>query len=162
MAPKPFPYPLGIGTDICHIHRIHCLMQNESTVNRWLRKVSSRLEWPYLVRKFNMSLDSPTSLPANDVDLNLKLPHVWEREPVKADWLQNPRMTGTSSEPERLRLKVGTRNLAQFLAGRSPSRQILFSGTINLPSRTHSDGRQKKPQSKLIDIDILDHGIYQL
>lgn len=115
MAPKPFPYPLGIGTDICHLPRIFSLMQKENTVNLWSRKVFTRLEWPSLVRKFNKSLSSPTDLPVNDADLSLELPRVWET------------MIATGLEPRGPRLKTRTKTLAQFLAGRFLPRQILFS-----------------------------------
>ena len=48
MVPKPFPYPLGIGVDVCKVSRVMRLIQNYRLCNRWARKVFTRLEWPAL------------------------------------------------------------------------------------------------------------------
>ena len=50
-GPKPFPFPIGIGTDVCRINRIAAVLRHEYTRNRWARKVFTRLEWPALCRK---------------------------------------------------------------------------------------------------------------
>ncbi|KAL8933884.1 MAG: hypothetical protein Q9211_005529 [Gyalolechia sp. 1 TL-2023] len=53
MAPKPFPYPIGVGVDICHIPRLYNLVGKPSHyVSRWAKKIFTSLEWPYLWRKF--------------------------------------------------------------------------------------------------------------
>lgn len=53
MAPKPFPYPIGVGVDICHIPRLHNIVGKRSDyVTRWARKIFTRLEWPHLWQKF--------------------------------------------------------------------------------------------------------------
>lgn len=51
-APKPFPFPIGIGTDVCRVNRIAAILRREYTRNRWVRKVFTRLEWPALHKKF--------------------------------------------------------------------------------------------------------------
>ena len=48
MVPKPFPYPLGIGVDVCKVNRIAQFLRNDSLRNRWARKIFTRLEWPAL------------------------------------------------------------------------------------------------------------------
>ena len=50
-GPKPFPYPIGIGTDVCRVNRIAAILRHEYTRNRWARKIFTRLEWPALCRK---------------------------------------------------------------------------------------------------------------
>lgn len=53
MAPKPFPYPLGVGVDMCHIPRLYRILgQQGNYVTRWARRVFTRLEWPHLSQKF--------------------------------------------------------------------------------------------------------------
>ena len=51
MAPKPFPFPVGIGIDLCRVNRIAAILRHEHTLNRWARKVFTRLEWPALCRR---------------------------------------------------------------------------------------------------------------
>ena len=48
VAPKPFPFPIGIGTDVCQINRIADILRDEYKRNRWARKLFTRLEWPAL------------------------------------------------------------------------------------------------------------------
>ena len=50
-APKPFPFPIGIGTDVCRVNRIAAILRREYTRNRWARKIFTRLEWPALCRR---------------------------------------------------------------------------------------------------------------
>ena len=52
MIPKPFPFPIEIGVDICRTARIASLLRQERTRNRWAQRVFTRLEWPALVRRF--------------------------------------------------------------------------------------------------------------
>lgn len=51
MAPKPFPFPISIGIDVCRVNRIAAILHHENTRNRWARKVFTRLEWPALCRR---------------------------------------------------------------------------------------------------------------
>ena len=51
MAPKPFPFPIGIGIDLCRVNRIAAILRHEHTLNRWARKIFTRLEWPALCRR---------------------------------------------------------------------------------------------------------------
>ena len=48
VAPRPFPFPIGIGTDVCQISRIADILRHEHKRNRWARKLFTRLEWPAL------------------------------------------------------------------------------------------------------------------
>ena len=52
MAPKPFPFPISVGVDICRIRRIADLIRQETIRNRWARRIFTRLEWPALCRRF--------------------------------------------------------------------------------------------------------------
>ena len=52
MVPKPFPYPLGIGIDVCKVPRVASFLRNQSLRNRWARKTFTRLEWPALWDQF--------------------------------------------------------------------------------------------------------------
>ncbi|KAI4169866.1 MAG: hypothetical protein LQ343_005415 [Gyalolechia ehrenbergii] len=53
MAPKPFPYPIGVGVDICHIPRLYNLVGKRTHyVTRWAKKVFTRLEWHRLWQEF--------------------------------------------------------------------------------------------------------------
>ncbi|KAL8967383.1 MAG: hypothetical protein Q9197_005458 [Variospora fuerteventurae] len=52
MAPKPFPYPIGVGVDICHIPRLYATLGHPSEyVTRWARKIFTRQEWPCLFKR---------------------------------------------------------------------------------------------------------------
>lgn len=52
MAPKPFPYPIGVGVDICHIPRLYATLDHPSEyVTRWARKIFTRQEWPCLLKR---------------------------------------------------------------------------------------------------------------
>jgi hypothetical protein len=52
MSPRPFPFQLGVGIDICRIARVAALLRQESTRNRWARRVFTRIEWMALCRRF--------------------------------------------------------------------------------------------------------------
>ena len=52
MVPKPFPYPIGVGTDICSINRIAGLLRLRDTRERWIRRTFTRLEWPGIWQSF--------------------------------------------------------------------------------------------------------------
>lgn len=52
MVPKPFPYPLGIGVDVCQVNRVARYLRTESLRNRWARKIFTRLEWRDLCEQF--------------------------------------------------------------------------------------------------------------
>lgn len=51
MAPKPFPFPIGIGIDLCRVNRIASILRHEHTLDRWARRIFTRLEWPALCRR---------------------------------------------------------------------------------------------------------------
>ena len=51
MGPKPFPFSIGIGTDICQVSRIRHIAADASLLNSWARKVFTRHEWPTLYHR---------------------------------------------------------------------------------------------------------------
>lgn len=54
MPPKPFPYPIGVGVDICHIPRLYNIVgKPDDYITRWAKKIFTRLEWPQLWQKFH-------------------------------------------------------------------------------------------------------------
>ena len=68
MAPKPFPFAIGIGIDLCRVSRIAAILRHEHTLNRWARKIFTRLEWPALCRRLQrveQSLGEPLVEEAN-------------------------------------------------------------------------------------------------
>ena len=46
MAPRPFPFPLSTGVDVCYVNRIAGILRRDETRDRWIQKVFTRLEWP--------------------------------------------------------------------------------------------------------------------
>lgn len=108
MPPKPFPYPIGIGIDVCKPSRILRLMQDHQTLNRWLRKVFNRLEWPQLVSRFKVAQNAAPGDSADPQDdFNryepLILSYWWSPPPAGSEHIQVPAITDA---------------LAQHLAGR--------------------------------------------
>ena len=51
MGPKPFPFSIGVGTDICQVSRVRHIAANGTLLNSWARKVFTRHEWPTLYKK---------------------------------------------------------------------------------------------------------------
>ena len=49
MPPKPFPFPLSVGSDICSMERIGSIVHAPTSFNRFARRVFTRLEWPSLL-----------------------------------------------------------------------------------------------------------------
>ncbi|KAI9812423.1 MAG: hypothetical protein M1827_004654 [Pycnora praestabilis] len=49
MPPKPFPYPLGVGIDICHIPRIRRLItkDNGKYLDQFARRIFNSYEWEH-------------------------------------------------------------------------------------------------------------------
>lgn len=106
MAPKPFPLPLGIGVDIVHVPRVIGFLKDEEKINRWCRKVFSRLEWPHLFERFSLAQRNPKEGCSPHDSPMLALPYVWKKENLKGP--------------------LNVFKLGQFLAGRSSS-QVIFS-----------------------------------
>ena len=81
MVPKPFPFQIGVGVDICRINRIASILRPVSTRNRWARRVFTRLEWPALCRRFDCAAnakkecDEESEVLKNRSDRNGKLDH---------------------------------------------------------------------------------------
>ncbi|KAI4101449.1 MAG: hypothetical protein L6R37_004924 [Teloschistes peruensis] len=54
MAPKPFPYLIRQGVDICRVSRVSKILEKPShELLRWALKIFTRQEWPQLWRQFN-------------------------------------------------------------------------------------------------------------
>ena len=129
-APKPFPFPIGIGTDVCRVNRIAAILRQEYTRNRWARKIFTRLEWPALCRRFQdveKAIGEPVGQADTASDHNLEIEdHATARYYDTEIWML-PRLSGYSSicenensywsviDDERSALGA----LARHLAGRS-------------------------------------------
>ncbi|KAL8642554.1 MAG: hypothetical protein Q9228_000780 [Teloschistes exilis] len=54
MAPKPFPYLIRQGVDICRVSRVSKILEKPNhELLRWALKIFTRQEWPQLWRQFN-------------------------------------------------------------------------------------------------------------
>ena len=57
MVPKPFPYPFNVGTDICKVSRLAGILCQPSQGERLVRRLFTRLEWPFIWKSLhNVSL----------------------------------------------------------------------------------------------------------
>ena len=61
MVPKPFPYPLNIGTDLCSVKRVAGLLSHRRPREQFVRRNFTRLEWPLIWKSFQRASDSPNS-----------------------------------------------------------------------------------------------------
>lgn len=57
MPPKPFPYPLRIGVDMCSMPRLGQHITDSNWLNRYTRKHFNRLEWPELCIRVAAALE---------------------------------------------------------------------------------------------------------
>ena len=64
MVPKPFPYPLNIGTDLCSVKRIAGLLDHRRRREQFIRRNFTRLEWPLIWKSFQRASDDPNSYDA--------------------------------------------------------------------------------------------------
>lgn len=130
MAPKPFPFAISIGIDVCRVNRIAAILRHEYTRNRWARKIFSRLEWPGLCKRLR-HVERATREPVGQIDAASSQKLDKENQAIaknydNAIWML-PRLSGYSSivddeksywsaiGDERSALGV----LARHLAGRS-------------------------------------------
>ncbi|KAJ5130146.1 uncharacterized protein N7515_006185 [Penicillium bovifimosum] len=62
----PFPYPLSVGTDICHVPRIQRILSNENEehVTRFSRKIFSPTELPGFQERYQAVLRLRRTMPA--------------------------------------------------------------------------------------------------
>ena len=126
-GPKPFPFPIGIGTDICSVNRIAAVLRHEFTRNRWARKVFTRLEWPFLCRRLR-HLEKPTEIAIGraDVASDENLGHksgVVRRYQEDTIWML-PRLPSIPEDDDSYWSVVADKgsasgSLARYLAGRS-------------------------------------------
>ena len=68
MSPKPFPYPLAIGIDVCKVGRMYQLMRKGPRMTSFARRVFTRSEFMALRLRFlKMHADDPeTKIPEED------------------------------------------------------------------------------------------------
>ena len=124
MPPRPFPFPMGVGVDICQINRIAALLRKESIRNNWVRKVFTRLEWPTVCRRFqranrseaesvSYSTQGQDTLPdrTNSTEHNWMLPTLSKH----TDILKDETLFWSTIADRRSKLAV----LAAHLTGRS-------------------------------------------
>ncbi|KAL8759295.1 MAG: hypothetical protein Q9184_003658 [Pyrenodesmia sp. 2 TL-2023] len=75
MGPKPFPYPIAVGVDICQFTRLHKILSYDSEkLTRWARKVFARREWPIVHQKFYRASDNQTRF--DTLEASLWLPQL--------------------------------------------------------------------------------------
>ncbi|KAL9129080.1 MAG: hypothetical protein Q9217_002387 [Psora testacea] len=75
MVPKPFPYPISIGTDICNVYRIAGLLRLRDVRERWVKRTFTRLEWPAIWQSFlrvRLNSDGKKSIGVKDYDFFVK------------------------------------------------------------------------------------------
>ncbi|KAL6717078.1 hypothetical protein ACLMJK_004992 [Lecanora helva] len=122
MPPKPFPLPIGVGIDICRIHRIAALLQNENSRNQWARRVFTRMEWPSLCMSFNRANDSgkweSDSITKENYISDVYLPRLSNH----SDVLRNSELYWSAINDKRSKLA----GLAQHLAGRWAAKEAVI------------------------------------
>ena len=126
MPPKPFPFALGVGTDICRVARLVPVANDAVRLNLWAKRVFTRLEWPMVYERLALGLDV-TGL---DDKQKLNLPSI-----------SIPGQDAGDRSPQMKKL--------QFLAGRfactRSNTDLAWFSYISL-----LDGQRKKQQSKHI------------
>ena len=158
MVPKPFPFPIEVGIDICRTARIAALLRQEQTRNRWAQRIFTRLEWPAIVRRFQRAdrAEGETYGQAMKRQQHLRLAREGNLDGVK-DLGQNvwmlPNLASVSSmfEDEELywsairneRSPLG--GLARHLAGRSEISSRLLEELELLSNPCYVGGQQRKP-----------------
>jgi len=120
MGAKPFPSPYRTGHDICQASRIATLLQQETTRNRWARRVFTRLEWPALVRRFQHAARAD-----GEDEQQYQAPGERSAHQKVGIWLlpKLSRFTMLSNDPDQCRAAIADRksplgSLVRHLAGR--------------------------------------------
>lgn len=102
MGPKPFPYSIGVGVDICSFTRFyHVLRHDSEKLTRWARRVFACQEWPSLHQKIYQASDQP--MRSQNFRPSLWLPQV--RSPKQPDNNVAKSYTETKSSFRRLRIR---------------------------------------------------------
>ena len=122
MPPKPFPYPIGIGIDVCKPSRILRLMKDHRTLNHWLQKVFNRLEWPQLVSHFKVAENVAAGNVGHTRNIDRYHPLI-----LSYPWI-------SPAGSEHTQVPAVTDALAQHLAGR------LDPPSLDPPSPSSTDG----------------------
>ena len=127
MVPKPFPYPLGVGIDVCKVSRIASLLRSSNVRNQWARRVFTRLEWldvwKYFERTRRAMTDDAedmtrTDRRATNVQSSWMLPEIPTKGLRDANGVLFDKSALNEDSPD-FRSPVAT--LARFLAGRYAS-----------------------------------------
>ena len=125
MAPKPFPYPLGIGIDVCKVARIARVLRSTGLRNQWARRVFTRLEWPDVCRYFEKTRISMTDDAGNTRvigrEANAYHPSGWMLPPIPTRWLHdvdNVPLSKTALDERLSDDRTPVVLLARYLAGR--------------------------------------------
>ena len=166
MAPRPFPFQLGVGIDICRITRIVALLRQESTRNRWARRVFTRLEWMALCRRFERVNQLQAGEPVEQKMINYQQSNQENQDAPEGiknpekDLLMLPKLSNLSSvfeDTEAYTAAIGDArsplgSLARHLAGRLDYPSIVRRLFSLLSNSLSIDGQLKKLQSKRIAI----------
>ena len=136
MPPKPFPFAIGVGTDICRVARLVNVANDAVRLNLWAKRVFTRLEWPMVYERLALGLD----MAGLDDKQKLSLPSI-----------SIPGQDVADRSPQMKKL--------QFLAGRFAF--IPFNIDPNIEYFSYFgiiDGQRKKRQSKhttIVDFQCL-------
>jgi hypothetical protein len=147
MPPKPFPYPIGIGIDVCQPIRVLKLLTDSRTLNHWLMKVFNRLEWPALRSRFKLADNvSPHIAEIGALDEFLPVSVDGEQSLI----LRQPWRPTTGSTLNNA--PAVTSALAQHLAGRyeNPHELSTEGSADRYVSLVDVDGRRRKQLSRPI------------
>ena len=162
MVPKPFPYPLNIGTDLCSVQRIAGLLNHRRPREQFIRRNFTRLEWPLIWKSFQRASDSPNSYNAW---INPNTASVSRLEQIaKADERPLAEELSIWSLPEWSKPRKSYNedvleesspigNLVRHVAGRFVSIPIFAPQSPNIPAKRiwrTTDGQPKNPSSKPI------------
>lgn len=160
MVPKPFPYPLNIGIDLCSVQRIAGLLSHRRPREQFITRNFTRLEWPLIWKSFQRASDSPNSYNAW---INPKIASLSRLEQIaKADERPLAEELSIWSLPEWSKPRKSYNedvleesspigNLVRHVAGRFASIPIFSPQSPKIPAKIiwrTTDGQPKKPSSK--------------
>ena len=133
MPPRPFPFPLGVGVDACRTDRMLDILENDARLNRWAKRVFTRLEWPWVYKRVNHAY-SPLSSKSSEA--RLFLPTASHKVALNVDGGRDLDSIAPSIH-----------GLAQFLAGRlGTGIEFLYFEFLEYADTWTSDGPRKKLQ----------------
>lgn len=158
MVPKPFPYLLDIGTDLCSVKRIAGLLSHRRPREQFIRRNFTRLEWPLIWKSFQRASDNSDGYDAWITRKTASVSHL--EQSAKDDMRPSPEESSIWSLPDWSKPRKSYNeevldenspigNLVRHIAGRFASSSI--SPPPKLPTKrfwTTTDGQPKNPSSR--------------